>query len=176
LIEAVKRALDRGLPVRLRVVGPATTAAELAHRDELVRLIGTLGIEDHVELLGGVSPQVVRELVPEADVLLNASRPGFGDKVIFEAMATGRPVVVSNRAFAPVLHDLPVELLFPDDDVEALVNRLRVIAQLSLTERELVGHELRRRIVSGHSVSGWAEAVARVVTGMPAGNRSQRNP
>jgi glycosyltransferase involved in cell wall biosynthesis len=176
LIEAVKRARERGLPIHLRVVGPATTAAEMSHRDELVRLIDALEIADHVETLGGVSPQALRGIVPEADVLVNASRAGFGDKVIFEAMAAGRLVAVSNPAFAPLLQDLPVELRFPDSDVEALVDRLTVIAQLSLTERESVGRELRRRVLTDHSVSGWAEAVVRAVTGMPTGNSSGRDP
>jgi glycosyltransferase involved in cell wall biosynthesis len=168
MVEAVKRARERGLPVDLRIVGPATTPAEIRHRDELVRLIGALEMDDHVELVNGVSPEALRQLVPEADVLLNASRPGYGDKVIFEAMASGRLVVVSNPAFASVLRDLPVDLLFPDKNVNALVDRLYAFAQLPLREREAIGRELRKRVVTGHSVSGWAESVVREVTGMSA--------
>jgi glycosyltransferase involved in cell wall biosynthesis len=167
LIKAVKRARERGLPVRLRLVGPATTAPEVRHRDELIRLVEALDLEDAVEMLKGVPPYAVPEIIADADVVVNATRVGSGDKIVFEAMASGRLVVVSNSAFADVLDNLPVELLFPDGDVEVLVDRLGTIAELTGPERQAVGRELRDRILHGHSLTSWAEAVIGAVTGVP---------
>jgi glycosyltransferase involved in cell wall biosynthesis len=165
LIRAVKRAQERGLDLHLRLVGPTTTAAELRHRKELASLIDTLELGDAVEMLDGVPPHDVRAMVADSDVVLNATLSGSGDKAVFEAMASGRLVVVSNTAFADLLDNLPVKLVFPDGDVEALVDRLTAIAELAGPERRAVGHELRDRVVHGHSLSSWAEAVIGAVTG-----------
>jgi glycosyltransferase involved in cell wall biosynthesis len=176
LIKAVKRANDHGLAVHLRLVGPVTTAAEARHREELVRLVEDLKLDDTVEMLDGVAPHEVPEIVAEADVVVNATRAGSGDKTVFEAMASGRLVVVSNSAFADLLADLPVELAFPDGDAEALAVRLAEIAAMSGQQREAVGHQLRERVLSGHSLSSWTEAVVGAVTGTPSVRAAERTP
>jgi glycosyltransferase involved in cell wall biosynthesis len=176
VIKAVKRAREDGLAVHLRLVGPSTTPAEQRHRSELVRLIRNLELEDEVELLDGVPPHAVPEFVARADVVLNATRAGSGDKTIFEAMASGRLVVVSNPAFAELLSGLPVTLAYPAGDVEAVVDRLRAIAALSPAEREHTARELRDRIIRRHSVSSWADAVTEAATGIPFVERTVGTP
>jgi glycosyltransferase involved in cell wall biosynthesis len=166
LIKAVRRARERGVPVRLRLVGPATTPREVRHREELTRLIKALDIEDAVEMLNGVPPYAVPEIVADADVVVNATQSGSGDKAVFEAMASSRLVVVSNSAFAALLDNLPVDLLFPSGNVEALVDRLERIAELTGPERQAVGRRLRDRVLHGHSLTSWAEAVTEAVTGI----------
>jgi glycosyltransferase involved in cell wall biosynthesis len=165
LIKAVKRAQERGLGVHLRLIGPTTTAAEVRHRKELERLVDILELRDAVEMLDGVPPHAVPALVADSDVLLNATRAGSGDKAVFETMASGRLVVASNAAFSDLLGNLPVELVFPDGDVEALVDRLAAIADLTSPERRAVGLRLRDRVVRAHSLSSWADAVIASVTG-----------
>jgi glycosyltransferase involved in cell wall biosynthesis len=173
VIRAVKRACDRGLRIRLRLVGPATTADEVRHREELTRLVEHLGLEDTVEMLGGVPPHAVPEIVAEADVVVNATQAGSGDKTVFEAMASGRLVLVSNSAFADLLSDLPVELAFPNGDVEALAGRLTEVAAMSVHEREAAGRQLRERVLRGHSLSSWTEAVVGAVTGTTSGRNAE---
>jgi glycosyltransferase involved in cell wall biosynthesis len=165
LIKAVKRAHERGLRVHLRLLAPTTTPQEVRHRKELTSLVDMLGLGDAVDMLDGVPPSAVPAIVADSDVVVNATRVGSGDKAVFEAMASGRLVVVSNSAFAQLLDNLPAELVFPDGDVEALVDRLEAIAALTAPERETVGRQLRDRVVHGHSVSSWAEAVVGAVTG-----------
>jgi hypothetical protein len=91
-------------------------------------------------------------------------------------MASGRLVVVSNPAFDDLLGDLPVELAFPDGDVEALVRRLTGIAAMSMQEREEVGRQLRARVLRGHSLSSWTEAVVGAVTGAPGSRAAEGTP
>ena len=163
LLEAVKLARENGTPVRLRVVGPSTTAAEARHRNELHRLVDNLELGDAVEFVDGVPPEVVRAIVAEADLVVNATRAGSGDKTIFEAMASGRPVLVSNPAFAELLDELPAILTFPDGDAEVLASRLTAIAALPTRQRETIGRRLRERVVRGHSVASWADEVVAAV-------------
>jgi glycosyltransferase involved in cell wall biosynthesis len=165
LIKAVRHALDRGLAVQLRVVGPATTPAEALHRGELVDLADRLDVSSAVEFSDGIPPTEVPRIVAESDVLVNATRAGSGDKAIFETMSAGRLVVVSNPAFAELLDGLPVELSYPDGDSDAMVDRFSAIANLSLIDRQSVGRQLRERIIRSHSLSSWSEAVVAAVNG-----------
>jgi glycosyltransferase involved in cell wall biosynthesis len=176
VIKAVKRAGQRGLPIHLRLVGPATTPNEVHHRKELELLVADLQLEDTVELLDGVPPPVVPEIVASADVVVNATRAGSGDKTVFEAMASGRLVVVSNSAFADLLGGLPVQLTFQEGDIEELAARLAELAAMSPEEREVVGRQLRERVLREHSLSSWTEAVVEAVTGTSSVHAADRTP
>jgi glycosyltransferase involved in cell wall biosynthesis len=109
----------------------------------------------------------VTSAIAEADVLVNAMVAGSGDKVVFEAAAMQRPVLVSNPAFAGLLAGLPLELRFPAGDHRALAARIADLAAAEPAAREAVGHELRARVARDHSLSHWADAVAAVVGGCP---------
>jgi glycosyltransferase involved in cell wall biosynthesis len=163
-IRGIARACERGPDVRLRIVGPATTAAERRHREELLRLIDELGLQEAIALESGVHRGDARDLLQWCDALVNTTIPGSGDKVVFEAMATGRPVLVSNPAFAPALRDLPLPLQFSDGNGEGMADR---IVDLMLTDtdvRQEIGRELRRRVEEGHSLAHWTDRVIQLVT------------
>jgi glycosyltransferase involved in cell wall biosynthesis len=83
--------------------------------------------------------------------------------VVYEASASGVPVVASNTALADFLAGLPLELAFPARDGEALAARLLSLAEAGEETRRATGLELRRRVVDGHSVGHWADQVARIV-------------
>jgi glycosyltransferase involved in cell wall biosynthesis len=162
-IRGIARARERDADVRLRIVGPSTTAAEKRHRQELLRLIEELGLQKAITLESGVPWGDTRGLLRSCDALVNTTIPGSGDKVVFEAMATGRPVLVSNPAFASVLSDLPLSLRFPDGRAEELADR---IVDLTLTQVDLraeLGRELRRRVGEDHSIDHWASEVDRAL-------------
>jgi len=158
-IRGIARACERGADVRLRIVGPATTAAERRHREELLRLIDELGLQEAIALESGVPRGDARDLLQWCDALVNTTIPGSGDKVVFEAMATGRPVLVSNPAFAPVLGDLPLSLRFPDGRAEGLADRIVDLTSTPVDLRAELGRELRRRVEQDHSVDHWADSV-----------------
>ena len=85
-----------GVPVRAYVIGDAVYETEGSQytRDELRQLVETLGIADRVGFTGFVTQpeRALRAL----DVVVHAStEPEPFGLVIVEAMATGRPVVVS---------------------------------------------------------------------------------
>jgi glycosyltransferase involved in cell wall biosynthesis len=158
-IRAVKLAVDGGLDVRLEAFGPALNPAERAHRAELERLIGELGLEKRVALRHAVLRSEVPEVLARADVLVNNMEAGAPDKIVYEAAASGVPVVASNPVFDGLFAALPLELSFPRDDPQALAARLQDVARLSPDERAALGLELRQRVVEGHSVRRWADRI-----------------
>jgi glycosyltransferase involved in cell wall biosynthesis len=87
--------------VRFVIVGPAEVDVEHAYFSRLLELVRHLGLQDRIALVGGRRdiPEVMRVL----DIFVLSSRhEGFG-RVVAEAMAAGRPVVVTNEGAPPEL-------------------------------------------------------------------------
>jgi glycosyltransferase involved in cell wall biosynthesis len=155
-IRALRRLRNEGIAATLRIVGPSTTEAERRHRDELAALATELGVSDAVSIIGGVPPCDVAAQIAEADVLVNAMVAGSGDKVVFEALALGRPVVASNPAFATLLDGTGVRMRFRPDDPDDLAHRIASIGRGDIASAL---RTLRMRVEREHSLDHWADAV-----------------
>ena len=92
-------------------------------------------------------------------MLVNATETGSADKVVFEAMAAGRPVLTSSTAFAALLRPIDARLVFPAGDAEALSERIVELAGKTESSLQELGAELRARATAEHSLEHWAEAV-----------------
>lgn len=106
-----------------------------------------------------------------------------GEKVVLEAMATGRPVIVSNPAFDQVLSRLPPWCRFSEGNAEELDDGIVEFFRTSRKIRSEIGRELRRCVGSGHSlarsaesiVSWWLEGRPRVA-GVVLGGLDEKHP
>lgn len=149
----------------LRIVGPATNARERAYRDWLKLLIDELGLQKTVFIEQAVTHTEVPGLIATASCLVSTTIEGSGDKVVLEAMASGRPVIASNLVYKPLLEGLQVRAWFPDGDATELARRIEDLSAASATERLETGKALRVRVKNDHSVSHWAREVAKVAGG-----------
>ena len=87
-------------------------------------------------------------------------RAGALDKVVYEAAASGLPVVVASEGFEPLVGGIEPPLRFAQDD--AAEPRRRVCARCTTRGRSggaRSARELRERVVRDHSVEHWAERV-----------------
>jgi glycosyltransferase involved in cell wall biosynthesis len=155
-IETIVRAVAMMPDATLTHHGPALSSAEAAHRQELAQLVTDLDVADRVTLGDPIPRSQVPRVFAEADVLVNNMRSGAPDKVVFEAAASCLPVLASNSVFDTFL---PSVLRFGREDVTGLADHLR---ELAATDQVRLGHELRDRVVAGHSARHWAEAVLEV--------------
>lgn len=135
--------------VELEIRGAASTAEERAERARLEAL--GVRIEEPIPY------REVPELLFGKDVLVNNMREGALDKVVYEAAATGMPVLASNSGFDDLL---PPELRFDRGDAEELAAKLRALAG---ADRDAIGRRLRAVVEERHSVEHWADRVAEVV-------------
>jgi glycosyltransferase involved in cell wall biosynthesis len=152
-LRGLRHLLDRGVDAELVVRGEEATPNDAAVRVRLQTLAGTLSLQGHAKLLDPLPRTEIPALYAATDVLVNATRGGAADKVVYEASATGLPVVASSAVFDALL---PEELRFPDGDDGALADRLEALPGDRLPA---LGRELRERVVQGHSVEHWADAV-----------------
>jgi glycosyltransferase involved in cell wall biosynthesis len=150
--------------LELEIRGPSLTPDERAHREELARRIASEGLAATLE--DAAPRDEIPALLARADVVVSANEPRSGaslDKAVFEAAACARPVVSTNAAFEPLLGDLPVRLLARPRDPHDLARALDAIAHAPAALRAETGAELRRRVVEGHSLDHWADAVIAAV-------------
>jgi glycosyltransferase involved in cell wall biosynthesis len=159
-LEAVAAARARGVHVTLQIVGPAINAAERATERDLRSSIEARGLSGAVRLEPAVEPSCVPDVLAAADGLLNTTVDGSGDKVVFEAMATGRPVVVANRAMAGLVSVR--REAYPAATADGLTDRIAALAEMPRDVRAAIGKELRERVVVDHSLRHWARAVAAI--------------
>lgn len=135
LVEVVKKLVDQGLDVELRLAGAFTNAAYV-HQVE--RRIRELSLTENIFLLGNITRDHVRCELAEASLFVLLSLEENSPMGIEEAMAVGVPVVTSNRCGMPymVQHGETGFLVDPNDTAVAA----RYVLQL------LVDDKLRRRM------------------------------
>lgn len=171
IVRAVAIARGRGLDARLACHGTAAHPGEQDHLRQLTMLVRDLDVEDAVALGPPLPRSEIPALLASSSVLVNNMRPGAPDKVVYEACAACRPVLVSNPSFAELLDDLDPALRYPLDDAEALAGALERLAGLPRDEASALGRRLRERVVARHSVDSWADAIVRLAAGQPSSAR-----
>jgi colanic acid/amylovoran biosynthesis glycosyltransferase len=141
LIQALARLRDQGFEFWCRMVGDGPK------RDELQRVIASLNLQDHVQLLGERFADEVVRLYEWSQVLVLSSRSEGTPMVIMEAMAKARPVIAPRLTAIPeMVADGRTGYLFPPGDIEGLAAKLaRLMVQPEAIVR--LGREGRSRAV-----------------------------
>jgi glycosyltransferase involved in cell wall biosynthesis len=140
-----------GIPVELRVVGSFASAVEQRATEAL---IASLGLADHVQLLGRRPPEDVPGLLEQADIGLSLLHPignyqeSYPTKM-FEYMAAGLPVIASR---------FPLwQSVIEGNECGAVVDPLNVDEAVAAAAAYWHSVDLRRR----HGRNGRAAVVAK---------------
>jgi glycosyltransferase involved in cell wall biosynthesis len=147
VIGAARILRDNGRSFRCAIVGPAGPET-----NQLNGLIDDYDLRDRVELVGPRRQDELRDLYREATVFTNASWPEgeFGvANVIVEALATGLPVVVTDRPHVREYVEAGVSGLYVQaGDAEELAEKLaRVLDDPELrTGLAREGREVAKRV------------------------------
>lgn len=127
IIEAVKILRNDGYQVRLQIIGDFT------HRDiarayygQLVRLVRALHLEDRIVFSGTVSDAALLRAYYESDIFVSATHMQTWGLAVFEALATGLPIVISRTiGAAEVLTDGETALLIEPGNPPAIARAIR---------------------------------------------------
>lgn len=158
IMRALPRVLAERPDARLLVAGapPEREPTDLA--TELTRLADGLGVGHAVTLLGRRND--VPNLMAACDIFVLASRHEGQPGVVLEAMATGRPVVVTPAAASGV-EDGRTGVVVPQDDPRALADAL--VALLSdPSRRAALGAAARTQVEAHHDLDAMVRAYERV--------------
>lgn len=154
LVEAVARLRERGVPVRLTLVGDG------AGRADVEAAVTRLGVGDAVDVTGALGQDRVRALYGEADVFCLPSFAEGIPVVLMEAMAMGVPVVSTRVMGIPELvTDGDSGVLVRPGEVGDLVD---VLARLAAdpAERARLAAGGREAVVAGFDADTSSAALA----------------
>lgn len=157
LIEACAALRDRGLPVRLTLIGDGPKRAELE------ALAGRLGVADRVRYAGSVGHDDILPTFRSADIFCLPSFSEGVPVVIMEAMAHSIPVVATQIMGIPELVEHGHSgLLVAPGRVDLLVDALARLAQNSEL-REQFGTRGRQKVLAEFDVNESARRLLAVL-------------
>ena len=150
LLDAARRC--RGLPVRFRLIGPMVSAEAFEG-----------GLPDNVIYEGPNLPGGVAEAMQRADFFVLPTLEDSFALVVFEAMATGLPVVVtSNAGSAELIEDGQDGLIVPAGDAAALTEAIRRLLEHPELRQQL-GEAARAKVQGAHSWDAYGMSVLQAI-------------
>jgi glycosyltransferase involved in cell wall biosynthesis len=157
LIWAMARIVEELREARLMIVGGGELVPEL---EELTQ---QLGLEDSVVFVGPLDNSLLPEYYAASDVLVLPSIPGGSENspvVVFEAMASGKPVVASRLpGVCDIVQHQETGLLVPPGDSDALARAL--VKVLVDDEFRSTAGRKARSLAENHS---WDQCAAEMET------------
>jgi len=143
LIEALARLKD--LDFHCLLVG--SDQGRAAYRQELEELVASLDLTGRVSICEDCRDMPAAYMLADVVVSASSDPEGFG-RVVSEAQAMGRPVLVSDHGGArEQILDGETGLAFPPGDAEALASVLRRALSLAPEVRQELGGRSRERVV-----------------------------
>jgi glycosyltransferase involved in cell wall biosynthesis len=157
LIEAAKILVEDGVAnFQVRLVGGVPPGGQ-TYAERLHGLVAEYSLESIIRFAGHVPFERVVTEYQNADVMVNLSMTGSVDKAILEAMSCGLPVITSNEAFNEILRDWGDLLLVPAGKPDVLSTRLRHLMLMPVSDRLVLGKQLRHEVEANHNLSKLAE-------------------
>jgi glycosyltransferase involved in cell wall biosynthesis len=130
-------------------------------RETLQKLACTLGLESCVRFLG--CRQDISTLLTCMDVFVLCSKTEAAPLAVLEAMACGLPVVCSDvGAMREIIDDGVTGFLFPNGDVERLVESLYAVLSTPLLARS-VGESARKAVETRFSLDASIASIEKAI-------------
>ncbi len=173
LIRAASQAMARGdLPPFRVVLAGGPVENEPGYRAQLEALARQLDPAPSVEFTGPLPHAGVAARLRQSAITINLSPPGLFDKSALEGMIAGKPTLVTNADFLPLLGD-DADLLYLPDDArdDDLADRLARLLAMPPQERIALGAQLRERALAAHALEGLMERMAALIKTSPAKKR-----
>jgi glycosyltransferase involved in cell wall biosynthesis len=141
--------------------GDAETDKDKTYLSELKVLVDELGLAGNIVFAGNPRFSDVPQFFFDADLVLNLAPTGGVDKAALSAIATCRPIVVSNAAFASIFDKYSERLIATHGEPEDFAKKA-VSILIAKDKDELVAN-LRTRIETDYSVQQLIRSVLKEI-------------
>jgi glycosyltransferase involved in cell wall biosynthesis len=136
-------------------------------RPLLTEKIERLGLQQQVQLMGMVARDKVFEYFGLADLFVSASWGEGLPVAVMEAMACGRPVVLSDiPPHREIAEGVDFITLIKPDDVTGFAQEIKKFREMSVSERTAIGQKCRKLIEERFSLpimhAGYKEIYAKI--------------
>jgi L-malate glycosyltransferase len=172
LIQALGR-LRREFPdLWLLIVGGHVFEEDYGLPDSLKKMVKDLGVEDRVVFTG--HQDHVQPFYSALDVFILATDLEACGRVLFEAMAMGKPVIGTNNGGTPeIVVDRVTGLLFPYGDVKGLSEKIAWLLERP-AEMARMGIAGRRRVEENFTIEQYMEKTQKVYLELVGGEHAPR--
>jgi glycosyltransferase involved in cell wall biosynthesis len=167
LVDSMARLRDQGRSCNLLIIGNDRGGSDIGERKAIEERIYAADLSGSVRILSGLSDFEVRCVYRLCTLFVfPSSYEGFGIPIL-EAMAAGRPIVLSDiPAFREITENRGV--YFPFDDTEALVNAIKKVLSSNSERTRLIEYGNGRvHAFSFSSLAAQLEGIYRSLTPRP---------
>lgn len=147
LLQALAALRDINLHLLVAGHGPA--------EEKWKRLAESLGLTDRIRWSGHLEQEELTRHYVAADIMAHPSRMERAGRVINEAMATGLPVIISDRVGSEAIRDGVDGFIVPVNNSLALAERIRQLA-LDAELRALMGESARQHLLNDFTIENEA--------------------
>ncbi|HBM45758.1 MAG: Glycosyltransferase [Parcubacteria group bacterium GW2011_GWF2_38_76] len=131
LIETAKILRNNNFNFEIDLVGGPTQKGDTEYFDKLKKMVAEFDLGDRVRFVGSVPNSKIREYYWNSDLSINLCPTGGTDKAVLESMASGLPVLASNKAFLEVFGPYSEQLVFKERDSSDLANKIMQLKDIS---------------------------------------------
>jgi glycosyltransferase involved in cell wall biosynthesis len=169
LVQAVARLRDRGVDVRLVLVGDGDLRAEVE------RVVREKQLESRVRITGWASDEVVRREINDARIFVLPSLAEGLPVALMEAMAAGRPVISTYvGGIAELIRDGVEGRLVPAGDIDSLAEAMESLARMQPQELAVLARAARVRVADQHRISTEVQRLATLFRESPGSIAAHR--
>jgi glycosyltransferase involved in cell wall biosynthesis len=160
---------QRGLSLRLNLVGGWATATDRRYVATLRRTVASLRLDEFVTFAGPVPYYDIPFRYHSGGLFLNLSG-GAMDKAILESMASGCIPISRNPAFQALARTHGIDWLVPDAGAEGLAQCIQAALERPAQERRGTAARLRRIVTEEHSLTTLGDRIMAHLCELARGN------
>ena len=152
-LEALTILKQQSIPFHFRIIGDGE------ERERLVFAAHQLGILEHIELVGKLSPIEVRQTLDKADVYLQYSiQEGFCNAVV-EAQSMGLLCIVSDaEGLSENILDSKTGWIIPKRQPKLLAQKIKEVQNMSLFEKKVIQQNAIARVKTNFNLEAQQQA------------------
>ena len=159
LISAVEVLKNKGVKIKVRIIGGPATESDKNYFNELSRTVDEKKLRDEIEFVGPVANREILKFLQSAALFVNMGQTGSLDKAMVEAMSAELPVLSCNEAMLEVFSDYKNELMYPKKDYKKLAEKIEYIINLPDEQYLKMGENLRRLVIDNHSLTKFINKI-----------------
>ena len=124
LIKAISIIKTQNILVKMEIIGMPLYPSDFEYKKSLEDLIKNNNLIKEIDFVGAIANKDMPQYYWKNDICVNLAPTGGLDKTVLEAMASGIPVVIVNKAFEGHLGSFVDVLLAKEGDVEDFAEKL----------------------------------------------------
>ena len=148
--------------IKVDFIGSPIYQDDNDYKNELIEQVKNSRLENYIQFIGSVPNKDMANVYRQADLSINLCPTGGMDKAVLESMATGLPVIVFNKTFAPLFNEFS-NLILLDLSAQELADKIQALLNKPKEELNLIGLNLRKKIIDKYNLTGLA---GKIVSGL----------